>query len=149
MLYGPCIWLAKASLIFQLIRIFTPMKSGAVYWACHALIWANLAVYIAGTFTILFECRPIYATWNPSLGSDCIKRNLVLVISAAVNVFSDLLNILLPIWAIWHLQMAQGRKIGLTAVFATGLLYCAPLNPILFPLPQFLTSSRLLIQPRD
>ena len=147
MLYSPCIWLAKASLIFQLIRIFTPMKSGAVYWACHALIWANLAVYIAVTFTVLFECHPIDATWNPFLASDCISRNVILVISAAVNVFSDLLNFLLPIWAIWHLQMAPERKLGLSAVFATGLLYCAPLNPTFIPVAQFLIPSRLLTKP--
>lgn len=134
MLYTPGLWLAKASLIFQLIRIFTPMKSGAVYWACHTLIWANLAVYIAVFFTILFECHPIDATWSPFLAGDCINRNLVLVISAAVNVFSDLLNFLLPIWAIWHLQMAPKRKVGITAVFATGLLYCVPFQPLtLFP----------------
>lgn len=123
------------------------MKSGAVYWACHALIWANLAVYIAVAFTILFECHPIDATWNPFLLSDCIDRNVILVISAAVNVFSDLLNFLLPIWAIWHLQMASERKLGLTAVFATGLLYCAPLNPTLMPVAQSLTPSRLLTKP--
>ena len=141
MIYSTCIWLAKASLIFQLIRIFTPMKSGAVYWACHALIWANLAVNIAATFTILFECHPIDATWNPFLGNDCIDRNVILVITAAVNVFSDLLNLLLPIWAIWHLQMAPERKLGISAVFATGLLYCAPLNPTLIPVAPFLIPS--------
>lgn len=140
LIYTPGLWFAKASLIFQLIRIFTPTKSGAVYWASHTLVWANLTFYIAVFFTILFECHPIDATWNPFLAADCINRNLIVVISAAVNVFSDLLNILLPIWAIWHLQMAPKRKVGISAVFATGLLYCVPLYPTLIPPSQFLTS---------
>lgn len=47
----------------------------------------------------------------------------MLVVSGTVNVFSDLLNITLPLWAIWHLQMAPKRKAGVSAVFTTGLLY--------------------------
>lgn len=125
LLYTPAIWLAKASLLFQLVRIFTPMKSGPVYLACHTLIWGNLAFYISIFFSIIFECRPIWEVWNPSLGLDtrhCINRNMLLVVSSAVNVFSDLLNLLLPIWATWHLQMAPKRKAGVIAIFTTGLL---------------------------
>jgi len=121
-LYTPAIWLAKASLLFQLIRIFTPMKSGLVYWACHALIWGNLAFYVSILFTLIFECHPIKAVWAQFYGNQCINRNMVLLVSGAVNVFSDFLNILLPIWATWHLQMAPKRKAGIIAVFATGLL---------------------------
>ena len=121
-LYIPTIWLAKASLIFQLIHIFTPMRSGPVYWACHALIWGNLTFYIAVLFTVIFECHPISEVWNLFYGDHCINRNTVLVASGAVNVFSDFLNLLLPIWATWHLQMAPKRKAGIVAIFAIGLL---------------------------
>lgn len=121
-LYIPAIWLAKSSLLFQLIRIFTPMKSGPVYWACHALIWGNLAFYVSILFVIIFECNPIYEVWNLFYEGHCINRNTVLVASSAVNIFSDLLNLLLPVWATWHLQMAPRRKAGITAIFATGIL---------------------------
>lgn len=149
LIYTPGLWLAKASLIFQLIRIFTPTKSGAVYWACQTLIWVNLAFYIAVFFTVLFECHPIDATWNILLATDCVNRNLIVVITAAINVFSDVLIILLPIWAIWHLHMAPKRKVGVSAVFATGLLYCNPSHPPLIPPSRFPTPSRLLIKMRD
>ena len=108
------------------------MKSGAVYWACHTLIWVNLAFYISVVFLLIFKCHPISEAWSGFRGSHCIHKTLALVFSAAVNVFSDLLNLLLPIWAIWHLQMAPRRKFGVTAVFATGFLYCLPFT---FPNP--------------
>ena len=98
------------------------MKSGPVYWACHALIWGNLAFYVAILFTIVFECSPISEVWNLFYGDHCINRNVVLVATGAVNVFSDLLNLLLPVWATWHLQMASKRKVNIVAVFATGIL---------------------------
>ena len=121
-LYIPAIRLAKSSLLFQLIHIFTPMKSGIVYWACHALIWGNLVFYVSILFTIIFECHPIDEVWNLFYEGHCINRNTVLVATGAVNVFSDLLNLLLPVWATWHLQMAPKRKAGIIAVFTTGLL---------------------------
>lgn len=102
------------------------MKSGPVYLACHTLIWGNLAFYISIFFSIIFECHPIWEVWNPFLGLDtshyCINRNMLLVVSSAVNVFSDIFNLLLPIWATWHLQMAPKRKAGIIAIFTTGLL---------------------------
>ena len=122
MLYTPAIWLAKAALLFQLIRIFTPAKSGPVYWACQTLIWGNLMFYVATFLTILLECHPIKEAWNPRAAGSCVDRNMILIVSGAVNAFVDLLNLLLPVWAIWQLQMAPRRKIGITAIFATGLL---------------------------
>lgn len=98
------------------------MRSGPVYWACHALLWGNLAFYIAVLFTVVFECHPISEVWNLFYGDHCINRNTVLVASGAVNVLSDLLNLLLPMWATWQLQMAPKRKAGIVAIFATGLL---------------------------
>ena len=101
------------------------MKTGAIYRACHTLIWVNLVFYIAILLAIIFECHPIEETWNPvtnSADDHCVNRFMILIVSAAVNVFFDLLNLLLPVWAIWQLQMASKRKAGITAIFATGLL---------------------------
>jgi large subunit ribosomal protein L36e len=39
-----------------------------------------------------------------------------------MNVFSDFAMLLLPIESIWRLQMATKQKVGITAVFAVGLL---------------------------
>lgn len=101
------------------------MKSGVVYWACHTLIWGNLAFYIAADFSVIFECHPIDEVWNPAtfiITNKCINRNAVVVATSALNVFSDLLILLLPIWATLHLQMKAKRKIGIVAVFTTGIL---------------------------
>ena len=125
LLYVPAIWLAKSSLLFQLIRIFSPMKSGPIYWACHALMWGNLAFYTAILLTLIFECHPIREVWMVHYQGHCIDRNAAILGSGAVNVFSDLLNLMLPMWAVWRLQMATKRKFGIIAIFATGVMYCS------------------------
>ncbi|KAI9745628.1 MAG: hypothetical protein M1818_001162 [Claussenomyces sp. TS43310] len=125
LLYCPTIWLAKTALLLQLMRVFTTTAKGPIYWSIHGLIWANLLFYIACFFTVLLECIPQERTWNPLLKKGhCIDIEAALESTGAVNVFSDLLILLLPLWAIWRLQMAPQHKLkaGVLCIFMTGLL---------------------------
>ena len=104
--------------------MFNPAKSGPAYWALQALIWGNAAFYIAAFLTLLLECHPIKKEWVPAYrGGYCIDRNAVVIASVVINIVSDFLNLTLPLLAIWHLQMALKRKVAVSAVFATGLIY--------------------------
>ncbi len=44
------------------------------------------------------------------------------VVQGAVNVWSDLYILRLPIPGVWQLQLPLGKKIGVSAMFLTGLL---------------------------
>ena len=115
--------LAKSALLFQLIHIFAPTRIGSVYRAIQILIWGNLAFYISTWFTIIFQCVPQDKIWNPEhKGGRCINFDVAALATGSVNVVSDCLILLLPLVAIWRLHMAQRRKVGISAVFATGLL---------------------------
>ena len=103
------------------------MKFGPVYWAFHSLIWGNLAFYVSIFFSIIFECYPVWQGRSPTNQGQCTGSKTLLVISGAVNVVSDLLIILLPVWTTWHLQMTPKRKAGVTAMFSTGFLYVSSL----------------------
>ncbi|KAL2038961.1 hypothetical protein N7G274_008301 [Stereocaulon virgatum] len=121
--YGPFFWVAKTAVLVQLMRIFTPNKSGAVYWTIHALIWGNLAVYTALFFATAFECSPQDKIWNPHISSGkCLERNIIIFVSAPVDSLSNLLILLLPIWAVWHLCLELKRKVWTIAIFATGVI---------------------------
>lgn len=121
MLYCPFIWIAKAAVLIQLMRIFTPNKSGLVYWTIHALIWGNLALYTGLLFAIAFECSPEDKIWNPLITSGtCLERNIIILVTGPVNTLSNLLILLLPIWAVWHLHLKLKYKVWIIAIFATG-----------------------------
>ena len=70
----------------------------------------------------IFECTPREKIWNPSLPGTCINIQLSFVITAVINIVSDVTILLLPLAWIWQLQMPVTRKLGVSAVFATGLL---------------------------
>ena len=106
------------------MRIFAPTKSGMFYWVIHVLIWANLGIYITSTFLIIFQCVPQKDIWNPSYhGKNCNPLGSALMTPGAFNVISDILVLLLPIWATLHLHMTTKNMLGIVAVFATGLMY--------------------------
>lgn len=122
LVYGPFIWFAKTAVLVQLMRIFTPNKSGPVYWTIQTLIWGNFAVYTGLFFAIAFECSPQDKIWNPRIsGGRCLERNIILFVNGPVNTISNLLILLLPIWAVWHLRLELKRKVWITAIFATGV----------------------------
>lgn len=118
------IWLTKTVLLLQLIHIFAPTGSAAgfVYWAAHVLIWGNLVLYVATLIGDIFQCIPTRRIWNIHEKGHCININAAFAFTGSANVVSDVLILLLPMWAIWNLQLAPGRKLGISAVFATGLM---------------------------
>lgn len=105
------------------MHIFAPLRTGLIYWCVHALVWGNLAFYTSVLFMTIFRCIPQDKIWNPEhVGGQCIDFNVAYLASGAVNIISDFLILLLPMLAIWRLQLASKRKLGISAVFATGLL---------------------------
>ena len=59
----------------------------------------------------------------PTEPGHCINNEEVFVAGGTINVVSDFTILLLPIVEVWRLHMSTRRKIGVSAVFATGLLY--------------------------
>lgn len=113
---------ARSALVMQLIRIFAPTRRGTYYWLFQGIIWVNVLFYFATEVALLVNCIPIDKIWYPFKPGRCINAQGLLMAISVINVGSDLIALILPIAAIWHLQMAVKRKIGSTFVFAIGVV---------------------------
>ena len=82
----------------------------------------DTAFYIAAVTVVLAQCNPREKIWNPLISGTCINNNANIIATGAFNFVLDVLIFILPIYAIVHLQMPIKQKIGISAVFATGLL---------------------------
>ncbi|MCJ1317038.1 hypothetical protein MMC15_002359 [Xylographa vitiligo] len=122
--YVPTIYLAKLSIILQCIKIFAPAKKGLIYWTSQFLIWFNAMFYLAIFLSNIFQCWPVSAAWLPARGSTCINVNFSIIVSAAINVLSDFTILILPLYAIWHLQMPRHRKVSVSFAFLAGGFAC-------------------------
>ena len=108
----------KASIVLLYHRIFLPIQCQKVLVrsAIWFVFWWNLLYTIAFTLTLTIKCI---------IGKeDKVANQAAVLISAAViNVMSDLMIFIIPIMAIWSLQLVKKSKFQLSAVFGVGAMY--------------------------
>ena len=121
-LYGPLLFFAKLSVLLQLQKIFVYSRRQPIFFIIQALIWGNLAFYLAYLFINIFRCVPRRKTWDVTVPGKCMSMNVLLITPAGINVVSDCLILVLPIYLVLRLQMTLQNKITVVAIFSSGLL---------------------------
>lgn len=116
--------LTKISIVMQYLRIFATTK------AMRIAILATLAFISLYTFEAvivsIFSCDPVDLFWHHSKAGTCVNFKAVWFSNAAVNIFSDVLIISLPMPIIQGLNIPRKQKFALMGIFALGTLYMAP-----------------------
>lgn len=115
--------MTKLAILLQYLRIFVPNKQSKTYRFTQLLIWTNFIFYVVLGFCAAFMCSPRERIWNPLVPGKCLSLAGILIAGGVINIFSDFCVLALPLTSIWQLQMATRHKIGISAVFAVGLLY--------------------------
>lgn len=121
-MYGPLIFITKLSILLLFLRIFVPSRKSKTFYLVHILLWTNLVFYLADTIVEIFECTPRRKIWLPKTSGKCVNISSLILITAIINVISDFSILLLPMASIWRLQLEINQKLGITAIFAAGLL---------------------------
>ncbi|KAL8788544.1 MAG: hypothetical protein Q9213_001617 [Squamulea squamosa] len=117
--YSPAIFLVKLSVYLLQLRIFGINRTvryliyfGIVFQALY-----GISVIVVLGFDIS-RCIGMKAT----LSQFCRTLWKFIIVQAVLNVVTDIYILLLPIGVVWRLQMNRTRRIGVLAVFSTGLL---------------------------
>lgn len=126
----------RISVILQILHTFVPGGNrNFVWWTGHILLWVNLLSYGAFVIIELNTCKPRAKEWDPTIeGGKCLNLSEVRFVIAILNVFSDLIMMILPQRIIWGLSLPPMRKLKLSILFLFGILYVLSL----FPNPHFL-----------
>ena len=82
----------------------------------------NAIVSLACFLSFIFTCWPRERIWNPMAPGRCMKTESFMLASVIANVISDVAILVLPLASVMSLQMPLKRKIGVSAIFATGIL---------------------------
>jgi hypothetical protein len=91
------------------------------------LYWAILAAtYIVIQVVTFTDCRPIHLYWQvvPSAGT-CSQALGQLIILGALNIFTDILLILLPMPTLFSIQRSLGQRLRLAGLFSIGFFLVA------------------------
>ena len=121
------IFLTKLSILLLFIRTFVPaqQKKSNIFYAIWAVIWFNFLYCIALILVLTLQC--VGKTEAP--GKSCIDSFALFIASSVINVMTDVVMLAIPLVAIWDLQLATRRKIGIGAIFAVGAAYVLLLTP--------------------
>ncbi|KAI0966074.1 hypothetical protein F4678DRAFT_305674 [Xylaria arbuscula] len=85
----------------------------------------NGLYWTIGIIIVDFECVPYEAIYDKTVPGRCLSHPKVLdVFANAFNLATDLVILVLPQGVIWKLRMSAMRRLGLSFVFAVGILAC-------------------------
>lgn len=108
---------ASALLFYRRIFQFQRLEYRCMMWAGQGL---NALWFVSITFLAIFSCTPIEYYWTRTGEGRCVGVFQVILASAVTSVAIDLYILLLPLPALWALQMKAVRKILVFGVFIGG-----------------------------
>lgn len=88
------------------------------------IICLSVTTSVAAVLVILFQCRPLRATWDPSAGhcaSSHVIVNISLYISAS-SIVTDFSCILIPAIILKSLQMKRRLKVTISLIMGLGFV---------------------------
>ncbi|KAI3339261.1 hypothetical protein F4824DRAFT_508660 [Ustulina deusta] len=120
------IMILKAAILLEWIRIFVPPGTrNLFFWTSTILIGLHTTFYIAWVIIENLSCIPHRRIWDLTIPhGKCIDVRLIYLPVAAINLFADIIILLLPQRTIWTLHMTIKKKIGVALVFAIGIFAC-------------------------
>ncbi|KAK5988317.1 hypothetical protein PT974_12467 [Cladobotryum mycophilum] len=122
-LYIGVVMSLKAAIILEWVSVFVPKGvRNTFFWVYHGLLSFNVLFYLSVLVAINLRCRPFRRIWELTIEGKCYDIKYFELTSATINLVSDMLMLLLPQRVIWRLQMSKPKKIGVSIVFAIGLL---------------------------
>ncbi|KAL9090541.1 MAG: hypothetical protein Q9165_005302 [Trypethelium subeluteriae] len=113
------------------IRSITIMHCKDLPIVLTLLVLVNILIFLDASWganlmiAAALVCRPMAYSWNPSIPGGSCNEHAKNTIYAALSVYTILHNVV--IWSIpqvlvWRLHMSTANKIGLSAIFALGIL---------------------------
>ncbi|KAK6523986.1 hypothetical protein TWF694_005655 [Orbilia ellipsospora] len=125
-LYSASLTLAKCSVIVLYLKIFAGIR-----WFQKALygILALIVLFFFLTFfTTIFQCHPIAAAFDFRIALTqhdklrCLSIKDFFYVSGSVNMFTDLLLVVLPMPLAWKLGLDLRKRIPIILLFSLGIL---------------------------
>ena len=81
------------------------------------------SVYYLTTIIVkIWECTPRAKIWDKSIEGTCIDVAALLDADGVFNTLSDIFIMVVPVKALWKLQMKTSRKVGISLLFTVGLM---------------------------
>jgi hypothetical protein len=120
-LVGPAFWASKTAVLALYLRIFSVEK--VIRYTSYATIGVLFLIYWSLIPVAAVACTPRNGDpWLTALPKCSDQTKVYGPIHGASGTAADIFILLLPVPVLVKLRLPRGKKIGLVAVFATGIL---------------------------
>ncbi|KAL8927690.1 MAG: hypothetical protein Q9172_001250 [Xanthocarpia lactea] len=98
-LYAPIIFLVKAAILLQYLRLFAPSKTvnPSMFIGARVIIVVTGVYYIISTSITIWACSPREKIWNPLITEGhCLNDDIAVLFTCLFNIASDVAILVLP-----------------------------------------------------
>ncbi|KAF4629329.1 hypothetical protein G7Y89_g8815 [Cudoniella acicularis] len=123
LLYGIEVALVKLAIISFYFRLFSSRDCFRVAaWIVISLtvLWA-----LADILAVFLLCMPLSMNWDMTGEGVCLNRTAMYYSLGAINIFTDITLLVLPLPYILGLRLENKRKFGILAMFSFGIFNTA------------------------
>ncbi|KAL5604355.1 hypothetical protein BROUX41_002327 [Berkeleyomyces rouxiae] len=120
--YTAALLFLKMTFLVQYYRVLAVQEMWKWYIAAMVIVglWATSQLLVS-----IMLCIPIRGFWDASVKASCIPTYPQVYINASGNVITDVMILILPLPAIWRLNVPSGQKRALLCIFSLGFLTVA------------------------
>ncbi|KAF3077642.1 hypothetical protein CFAM422_000185 [Trichoderma lentiforme] len=122
--YSLVLPLLKVAIMVEWVRLFVPTSKtkSFFFWGAVIISIVQIGAGIAIIIALNLQCTPHERIWDFTVPGTCWNLYTLQVISASVQLGSDVAMFCLPQHTIWTLQMTWQKRLGVAAIFGMGIL---------------------------
>lgn len=118
-------WLSKTAILMVYLRLFNVI--GWMRWCCYLGIGFLFCAYWSLVpVSVIYNFPQDGERWDLAMSLDSVPAQLPFVIIGLVSIISDLYILVLPLPALFKLQVSWRRKFGLCLMFMTAIMFVSP-----------------------
>ncbi len=121
MTYNLCTLFVKLSILSFYLR-FSIDRAFRI--AVYVVMFITVGYTVPNALLFLYICKPIASYWDWTIAdSTCLDQQAVFDAANILNMSTDYMILLLPIWMLRPLRAPLLKKIGIALILMTGGLY--------------------------
>lgn len=115
--YNLSLVITKASILCFYLRFPSPRAFQA---ACYLILFIAAGNGLTAGFAFVYLCQPIERHWNPNVEGKCANPAVPFWVAAIVNMATDVIILLLPIWLLWPLRLGAAKMLSVLCIMMAG-----------------------------
>ncbi|GAW24209.1 hypothetical protein ANO14919_137910 [Xylariales sp. No.14919] len=121
--YNAAMFFIKMTFLCQYYRVFRQVKALRITYLVAIFV---IGGWCLGQFlSVVFICIPVQGFWDRTIDAHCQNQFVGVYLNAAGTLVTDFAILVLPVPALWNLNLPKTQKLALIGIFSIGIFTTA------------------------